>query len=89
MTKVVRSIEYVEGISLKKHKIIACLLGLMVAVYLSLLKVQQHLVFQTTAYDLGLQASVAWNTIHGRLFHESLQNINLTFPLCCFDQISC
>ena len=76
MPKVVRLIEYVEGISLKKHKIIACLLGLMVAVYLSLLKVQQHLVFQTTAYDLGLQASVAWNTIHGRLFHESLQNIN-------------
>src|SRR5262249_10259754 len=48
MTKVRRSIEYVEGISLKKHKIIACLVGLMAATYLSLLKVQQHLVFQTT-----------------------------------------
>jgi len=76
ISKIVRSIEYVEGVSLKKHKIIACFLGLMVAVYLSLLKVQQHLIFQTTAYDLGLQASVAWNTIHGRLFHESLQNTN-------------
>ena len=74
--KIGRLIEYIEGISLKKHKIIACLVGLMAAIYLSLLKVQQHLVFQTTAYDLGLQASVAWNTIHGRLFHESLQNIN-------------
>jgi len=76
MTKIVTSIAYLEGMSLKKHRIIAYLLGVVAAVFLSLLKIKQHFVFQTTAYDLGLQASVAWNTIHGRLFHESLQNIN-------------
>ena len=76
ITKIVKFVAYVEGLSLKRHRTIAYLLGLVAAIYLSLLKVEQHFVFQTTAYDLGLQASVAWNTIHGRLFHESLQNIN-------------
>jgi uncharacterized membrane protein len=76
ITKLFKFLEYIEGISLKKHRKIAYSLGLVAAVYLSLLKLKQHFVFQTTAYDLGLQANVAWNTIHGRLLHDSLQNIN-------------
>jgi len=76
ITKIAKLVAYVEDLSLERHKTIAYLLGLVAAIYLSLLKVKQHFVFQTTAYDLGIQASVAWNTIHGRLFHESLQNIN-------------
>jgi uncharacterized membrane protein len=70
------SIEYIEHISLKSHRNIAYFLGLVAALYLCLLKIKQHFTFQTTAYDLGIQASVAWNTIHGHLFHSSLQNIN-------------
>ena len=76
ITKIAKLVAYIEDLSLERHKTIAYLLGLVAAIYLSLLKVKQHFVFQTTAYDLGLQASVAWNTIHGRLFHESLQNSN-------------
>ena len=76
MTTIVKSLAYVESLSLNTHKTIAYLVGFMAAVCLSLLKLKQHLVFQTTAFDLGLQASVAWNTLHGRLLYDSLQNIN-------------
>ena len=68
--------DYIDHISLENHKKIAYFLGLIAAIYISLLKVKQHFVFQTTAYDLGIQANVAWNTLHGHFFHSSLQNIN-------------
>jgi uncharacterized membrane protein len=76
MTRLGKLIVFLDHISLENHKKIACFLGSIAAIYLSLLKLKQHLVFQTTAYDLGIQANVAWNTLHGYFFHSSLQNIN-------------
>ncbi len=43
---------------------------------LCIVRLYQHYVFQTNCYDLGIHASVAWNTAHGRLFYESLRGIN-------------
>jgi uncharacterized membrane protein len=43
---------------------------------LCFVRLYQHYVFQTNCFDLGLEASVAWNTAHGRLFYDSLRDIN-------------
>ncbi len=51
------------------------LLGAAAAVVLTGVKLQQHHVFQTSAYDLGMYASTAWNTAHGRPFYDSVMNI--------------
>src|SRR5713101_469791 len=55
-----------------------CLISVLakVLLYLSYLKANQYFTFQSGAYDLGIQANVAWNTAHGYLFYDSIQNIN-------------
>jgi uncharacterized membrane protein len=51
-------------------------IGTTAALALSFAKLTQHAVFQTGAFDLGLQASVAWNTAYGRPFHDSVQEMS-------------
>lgn len=71
-----RVVNFVDGLPTETHKAIAYTIGALSGICLAILKARQHFVFQTSAYDLGLQASVAWNTTHGRPFFDSIQNIN-------------
>ena len=50
--------------------------GSVLAIYLCRLKAVQHYSFQTSAYDLGIQANVAWNTAHGYWFWDAVQGLN-------------
>ena len=50
--------------------------GSVLAIYLCRLKAVQHDSFQTSAYDLGIQANVAWNTAHGYWFWDAVQGLN-------------
>ena len=67
---------YTENVSAQTHQKIAYAIGVMFALYLSYLKANQYFTFQSGAYDLGIQANVTWNTAHGHLFYDSIQNIN-------------
>lgn len=71
-----QEVAFTEGISGQTPIKIAYAFGGASAVYLSLLKIWQHWTFNTDTFDLGLQASVAWNTAHGYLFHDSIRQIN-------------
>jgi hypothetical protein len=37
---------------------------------------EQHVIFRTFAFDLGLLGQVAWNSLHGRLFATSVMPFN-------------
>ena len=52
------------------------LTAIVVACCFCYVRLVQHNIFQTSAFDLGIHASVAWNTAHGRLFYDSLRDIN-------------
>lgn len=74
--KLIRVIEQLNHLSDSAHRRIAYTLGILTAVYLSILKSLQHFTFQTSAYDLGIYANVAWSTAHGYFFHDSVTQIN-------------
>lgn len=65
-----------DAMPLRARRALPWLVGSAAALVISLLKVQQHLVLQTSAYDLAIQSSVAWNTSQGRLFFDAIQGMN-------------
>jgi len=62
--------------SRKKRLLVIWCITIFVAVIMSLLAMQRHHSFTTSTYDLGIEASVAWNTAHGRWFYDSTREIN-------------
>jgi uncharacterized membrane protein len=65
-----------EAISPGARRALPWLVGSAAALVISLLKAKQHSVLQTSAFDLAIQSSVAWNTSQGRLFFDAIQGMN-------------
>jgi hypothetical protein len=71
-----RAIAWIEDQSERRASALIWGLAATAATAMSALKITQHRLLQTTAFDLGIQGSVAWNTAHGRPFWDSIQGIN-------------
>ena len=73
---ILRARRRVDAIPLRARGALPWLMGSAAALAIALLKVKQHLVLQTSAFDLAIQSSVAWNTSQGRLFFDAVQGMN-------------
>lgn len=65
-----------DAISRRAPRTLPWLVASVAALVISLLKVKQHHVLQTSAFDLAIQSSVAWNTSQGRPFVDTIQGMN-------------
>ena len=58
------------------QKLIIALILIFSTIYISYLKLVAHFSLQTSSFDLGIHANVAWNTIHGNFLYSSILGIN-------------
>ncbi|HZR81366.1 MAG TPA: DUF2079 domain-containing protein [Candidatus Binatia bacterium] len=73
---VLRAATRVDALSARARAGVAWGFAAIATAAIAAAKVLQHRLFQTSAFDLGLQANVAWNTAHGRPFFDDLQGLN-------------
>ncbi|MBM3464540.1 MAG: DUF2079 domain-containing protein [Armatimonadetes bacterium] len=71
-----RLVARIEEWSPETHVRVAWGMGAAFAGWLAVLKLWQHHVFQTSAYDLGLYMNAIHNTAHGNWFHESIMDMH-------------